>query len=44
MSAAQRLGLLVKPTRTGSFPVEVTYRDWVTNQKIGYARTMVTVV
>jgi hypothetical protein len=44
MSSAQRLGLLVKPTRTGTFPVELTFRHWVTNKKIGYARTLVTVV
>ena len=44
LSSAQRLGLLLKPTKTGVYPVEFTYRHWITGAKLGFMRTTVTVV
>jgi hypothetical protein len=44
LSAAQRIGLLVQPTRTGVYPVECTFRHWVSGARLGVIRTTVTVV
>ena len=43
LSPAQRYGLLFQPTKQGTFPVTVTFRDWITNAVRGVARTTITV-
>ena len=43
-SPAERYGLIVKPTRPGVYPVEITTRHWVTREPLGKVRTTVTVV
>jgi FtsP/CotA-like multicopper oxidase with cupredoxin domain len=43
MAPAERYALLIRPTRTGTFPVEVRYRHWITREVVGVARTTVTV-
>jgi len=43
MSSAERLGLLIRPPVRGTWPVEIKYRHWITQEVVGVTRTQVTV-
>jgi len=41
---AERYGLIVQPTTPGVYPVEFAFHHWISGEKLGFARTQVTVV
>lgn len=43
LAPAERYGLLLKPRSRGTYPVEVRFRHWITQEVVGVARTTVTV-
>jgi hypothetical protein len=44
MSTAQRRELLVKADKKGTFPVEVTFKHWLTREELTIIRTFINVV
>ncbi|MHB8881255.1 MAG: multicopper oxidase domain-containing protein [Thermodesulfovibrionales bacterium] len=43
LTSAQRWELIMRPTRTGTFPASVDYLDWVTGKKLATAKSQITV-